>query len=129
MKKFFSSFLIFLLIQTSSTIGIKTDNTQVCENKAQVVSSKSIKNIENKTEGENLKNVLKEKDAQFGINKQNAEKFNQPKNSNEKSTSKSIKPKIKNCVNTVLTVTVNTVSQIFEQAVKIIPYVLLKLFL
>ena len=83
MKKFFSSFLIFLLIQTSSTMGIKTDNTRVCENKAQVVLSKSTKNIEKKTEGENLKNVSKEKDAQFSIDKQNAEKFNQSKNSNE----------------------------------------------
>lgn len=129
MKKFFSSFLIFLLIQTSSTMGIKTDNTQVCENKTQVVSSKSTKDIENNNEKESLKNVSKEKVAQFSINKQNSEKFNQPKNSNEQSTGKSIKSEIKNCVDTVLTVTVNTVSNIFEQAVKIIPYVLLKLFL
>lgn len=129
MKKFFSSFLIFLLIQTSSTMGIKTDNTQVYENKTQVVSSKSIKNVENKTEEKSLKNVSKEKKAKPNFSEQSVNKSNNFKNDEKNVACKDVNAGKKTWLNTVGIIILNIVYEVFEQAIKIVPYILIKLFL
>ena len=129
MKKFFSSLLILLLMESSLAAGTTTNNTNVNDNKAQVVLLNSIKNVEEKTKENNLKNISKEKEENSSVSKQGTKKLDQPKNVKESATSKNIKSEIKNWLNIIVVATISTVSKVFDQVIKIVPYILLRRFL
>lgn len=118
MKKFFSTLLTILLIETPSAVGINTRTVLINENKAQTVLLKPDKNNEDKAKKEDSKSASTK---EVGANTNTENEENAVEN-------KDIKPDKNTLLNKIIVHTLNTVAKIIDYSIQALPYILVRLF-